>query len=108
MSKVIDFITDSSDFYIMKDNDGFTRLYLYEFIELLAEPHDCKYDIAYVNFFDCDLTEEVEGLENTSSEYDIFWDFVEVINPNQIDEADKNLNIFGISFMKECKGNDKF
>lgn len=92
MSKVINFITDSSEFYIMKDNDGFTRLYPYEFIELLAEPHECKYDIAYVDSSDCDMIEEVEGLEDTSSEEDIFWDFVDVINPNQIDEADKKFD----------------
>lgn len=89
MGKVINFTTIFGDFYIIKDNDGFTRLYPYEFIELLAEPHDCKYDIAYVNSSDYELIEEVEDSENTNSEADIFWDFVEVINPNQIDEADK-------------------
>ena len=89
MNKVINFTTIFGDFYIIKDNDGFTRLYPYEFIELLAEPHDCKYDITYVNSSDYELIEEVEDSENTNSEADIFWDFVEVINPNQIDEADK-------------------
>lgn len=89
MSKVINFITIFGELYIMKDNDGFTRLYPYEFIELLAEPHDCKYDIVYINSSDYALIEEVEDLENTSSEADIVWDFVEVINPNQIDEVDK-------------------
>ena len=89
MGKVINFTTIFGDFYIIKDNDGFTRLYPYEFIELLAEPHDCKYDIVYVDSSDYVLIEEVEDSENTSSEADIFWYFVEVTNPNQIDEADK-------------------
>ena len=92
MSKVINFITIFGELYIMKDNDGFTRLYPYEFIELLAEPHDCKYDIVYINSSDYALIEEVEDLEDTSSEEDIFWDFIEVINPNQIDEADKKFD----------------
>ena len=92
MGKVINFTTIFGDFYIIKDNDGFTRLYPYEFIELLAEPHDCKYDIAYVSSSDYELIEEVEDSENTNSEADIFWDFVEVLNPNQIDEADKKFD----------------
>lgn len=98
MIKIINFCTDSEDIYIMKDKDGFTHLYLYELIELLAEPHACKYNIAYVSSSDCDIGEEVEGLEDVSSEEDIFWNFIDVINPNQICEVDKKFDYFWNKF----------
>lgn len=98
MIKIINFETDSRDIYIMKDKDGFTRLYLYELIELLAEPHTCKYNIAYVSPSDYDAEEEVEGLEDMSSEGDIFWEFVDVLNPNQICEVDKKFDYFWNEF----------
>lgn len=98
MIKVINFYTDSEDIYIMKDKDGFTHLYPYELIDLLAQPHTFKYGIADVSFSDCDVGEEVEGLEDVSSEEDIFWDFIDVINPNQICEVDKKFDYFWNKF----------
>lgn len=98
MIKIINFWTNSSDFYIMKDKDGFTLLYPYELIDLLAQPHTFKYGIANVSSSDCDVDEEVEGLEDVSSEKDIFWDFIDVVDLNQICEVDKKFDYFWNKF----------
>lgn len=95
MVRIINFWTNSSDIYIVRDDNSMFHLWADEFIDLLLGPHEDKWKLIRLSSEDVDCGEEVEDM---GSELDIFYDFVDIENVNKINKAEEKFDYFWNKF----------